>query len=473
MPVEVSTTVTELESSRVRVEAEVQPDAVEREVRRAAETLGRDLRIPGFRKGRVPAPVVLQRLGRAAVFEEAVRDALPEWYEDAVGDAGLSPVGRPKLDLNEMPERGSALSFSFEVGVVPAASLGDYRGLEVGRPAADVSGEEIDAELERLRESQASLENVGRAAQTGDFVVLDFVGSVDGAPFEGGDARGQLLELGSGRLVPGFEEQLVGAAAEDERQVRVTFPDDYRAEHLAGREATFAVQVREVKEKRLPDLDDDFAAEAGGFDSLDEVRADVEGRLRETREQAVEQEFRGAVVDAVVAASRLEIPHDLVHAKAHEMWLGTARRLQAQGIDPARYLEATGQTEEAVAAEAEPEAERALGRESVLAAVVEAEGIEASDEELLEALRDSAAARAEGHGHAPPGEDQLRASLERAREEGRDGDLRDDVRTRKAADLLVASATPIPADQAEARGKLWMPASEESSGAAEIWTPGS
>jgi trigger factor len=473
MPVEVSTTVTELDSSRVRVDAEVESEAVERELRRAAEALGRDLKIPGFRKGRVPAPVVLQRLGRAAVFEEAVRDALPEWYEDAVGDAGLSPVGRPKLDLNDMPERGSALSFSFEVGVVPSATLGEYRGLEVGRPTVEVSAEEVDAELERLRETQASLENVDRAAQTGDFVVLDFVGSVDGEPFEGGDARGQLLELGAGRLVPGFEEQLVGAAAEEAREVRVTFPEDYRAEHLAGREATFAVQVREVKEKRLPELDDDFAAEAGGFDSLEELRADVEVRLREARDQAVEQEYRGAVVDAVVAASKVEIPPELVHAKAHEMWHNTARRLQAQGIDPARYLEATGQTEEAVAGEAEPEAERALGRESVLAAVVEAEGIEVSDDELLEALRDSAAAHAQGHGHAPPDDDQLRASLERAREEGRDGDLRDDVRTRKAVDLLVAAATPIPVDQAEAREKLWTPASEEQAAPAEIWTPGS
>ncbi len=472
MAPEVSTSVTDLEGSRVRVDAEVEPDAVEREVRRAAEALGRELKIPGFRKGRVPAPVVLQRLGRAAVFEEVVREALPEWYEQAVGQARLSPVGRPELDLNAMPDKGAPLSFAFEVGVVPSATLGEYRGLEVGRPEPQVAEEDLDAEVGRLRESAASLENVDRPAESGDFVVLDFLGTVDGEPFDGGEARGQLLEIGAGRLVPGFEEQLVGAAAGEERAVHVTFPEDYRAEHLAGREAAFAVTVKEVKEKRLPELDDDFAAEAGGFDSMAELRQDVEARLLEVRERAIEQEFRGAVVDAVLAGSEVELPKEIVHAKAHEMWHNTARRLQAQGVDPARYLEATGQTEEALAAEAEPEAERALGRESVLAAVVESEGIEVSDEELLDALRESAVAHAEGHGHPSPDDEQLRASLGRAKAEGRDGELREDVRTRKAVDLLVDSATPIPVDQAEARERLWTPEKDEPAAAGKLWTPG-
>src|SRR3954449_1720515 len=382
MATQVKTNTTALEDSRVRVEVEVEPSAVDRALSEAAADLGRDMRIPGFRKGKVPPQVVLQRVGRDAVLDEAVRKALPDWYEEAIGEAGVAPVGEPNLDLQELPEKGAPLSFTIEVGVRPPAKLGEYKGLEVGRREPEVASEAIDEEVDRLRESSASLENVDRPAQKGDFVVLDFVGKVGGEPFEGGEARGYLLELGSGRLVEGFEEQLEGATAGEERQVTVTFPEDYRAENLAGNEATFDVAVKEVKEKRLPELDDDFATEAGGFDSLDELREDIATRLREQQERMVETEFREAVVDAAVAEAKIDVPHELVHAKAHEMWHQTARRLSAQGLDPARYLQMTGKdSEEDIVHEAEPEAERALKRESVLAAVVEAEGIEVSNEE--------------------------------------------------------------------------------------------
>src|SRR4051812_5906565 len=281
MPSEVKTKKTELDDSRVRVEVEVEPAAVDRALRTAAADLGRDLKIPGFRKGKVPPQVVLQRVGRDAVLDEAVRKALPDWYEEAIGDVGVVTVGEPNLDMSDLPEKGSPLAFTIEVGVRPPAKLGDYKGLEVGRREPDVSKEAVDEEVERLREASASLENVERPAKMGDFVVLDFVGKVDGEPFEGGEARGYLLELGSNRLVEGFEEQLVGANAGDEREVNVTFPEDYRAENLAGKDASFDVTVKEVKEKKLPELDDDFAMEAGGFDSLDELRSDIETRLRE------------------------------------------------------------------------------------------------------------------------------------------------------------------------------------------------
>src|SRR3954467_3210653 len=337
MATQVKTNTTELDDSRVRVEVEVEPSAVDRALSDAAADLGRDLRIPGFRKGKVPPQVVLQRVGREAVLDEAVRKALPNWYEEALGDAGVTPVGEPNLDLDELPEKGSPLAFTIEVGVRPKAKLGEYKGLEVGRREPEVSKETLDEEVERLRESSASLENVDRPAQKGDFVVLDFVGGVDGEPFEGGEARGYLLELGSDRLVEGFEEQLEGATAGEERQVTVTFPDDYRAEGLAGTEAVFDVSVKEVKEKRLPDLDGDFPAEAGGFDTLDELRADIEQRLREQEDRMIDTEFREAVVDAAVAEAEIDVPHELVHAKAHEMWHQTERRLRAQGLAPARY----------------------------------------------------------------------------------------------------------------------------------------
>lgn len=463
----VKTTTTELGDSRVRVEVEVGAEAVERAVDSAARALGGKLKIPGFRKGKAPPAVVVQRVGREAVLDEALRRGLPDWYEQAVGDAGIVTVGDPKLDLAGVPEKGSPLAFSIEVAVRPPARLGKYKGVEVGRRKPDVPDEEVEAELGRLRESVASLETVERAAAGGDFVVLDFAGTVDGEPFEGGEARGYLLELGSGRLIEGFEEQLIGAAAGEEREVEVTFPADYHAEHMAGKTAVFATTVKEVKAKRLPELDDDFAGEAGGFETLEELRADIRSRLRKLHERAIEREFREAAVDAAAAAAKIDLPEELVHAKAHEMWERTAHRLGAEGIDPAGYLKLTGKNEEEIVREAESDAELALARESVLAAIVEAEGIEVSDEEIMEALRAAA------QGEDGPGERALERSLERAKSEGRDQALRQDIAMRKAVELVVEHAKPIPLERAKAREKLWRPGKSARGERRRIWTPGS
>src|SRR5918996_5220019 len=470
MPTAVTTKTTELGESRVRVDVEVPSDALEREMQSAAAELGRDMRVPGFRSGKVPPQVVIQQVGREAVLDEAVRRGLPAWYEEALTDAGINTVGDPKVDLSDLPEKGSPLAFTIEVGIVPPARLGEYKGVEVGRREPKVDPDEVQTELERLREALASLETVERPAASGDFVVIDFTGTVDGEPFQGGEGRGQVVELGSGRLVPGFEEQLESAQAGDEREVTVTFPEDYTAEELAGEEAVFAVEVKEVKEKRLPSLDDDFAVEAGGYDSLDELRAEVQQRLGEADERAIEGEFREAAVDAVVADAKLDLPHELVHEKAHEMWHRTARRLAAQGVDPRRYLELSGKTEEELVKEAEPDAELALKREAVLSAVVKREGIEVSDEEVEESLRQAVEASAAGR---EPSEKQIKRALKRARSQGAEDALREDIAMRKAVDLLVESAKPIPAEQAAAREKLWTPEKERAGeGAGELWTPG-
>jgi trigger factor len=447
----VKTNITELPDSRVRVDVEVPTEALERELKSAAADLGREMRVPGFRSGRVPPEVVLRQVGREAVLDEAVRRGLPSWYEQALSDTGIQTVGDPQVDLADLPEKGAPLAFTIEIGVVPPARLGDYRGLEVGRREPKVDDQEIQAELERLRESHASLENVDRAAGEGDYVVMDYVGSLEGEPFEGGEGRGQVVELGSGRLIPGFEEQLVGASAGDERTVELTFPGDYPAEQLAGRDASFAVQVKEVKEKRLPELDDDFAVEAGGYDSLDELRDEIESRIAQAEERAIDGEFREAAVDAAVANAQVEVPHELVHSKSHEMWQRTARRLAAQGVNPEQYLTMMGKSEEELVVEAEAEAETALKREAVLAAIVEAEGIEVSDGEIEQALRAS----------APPdaSDKQLKRALKRARAQGAEEALREDIAMRKAVDLVVESAKPIEAERAAAREKLWTPES--------------
>ena len=465
MATALKTNTSDLEDNKVRIEVEVPPETVEEELNTAATQLGREMRIPGFRKGKVPAQMVIRQLGREAVLDEAVRAALPRWYERAVTDAKVAAVGDPKLDLADLPEKGAPLAFSIEVAVRPKAQLGDYKNLEVGRREPDAGEAEITEELERMREQAATLENVNRPAQDGDFVVIDFVGTVDGEPFEGGEARGYLLELGSNRLIPGFEEQLTGASAEDEREVKVTFPEEYQAEHLAGKDVSFAVEVKEVKEKRLPELDDDFAVEAGGYDSLDELRAELEQRIGDAQDREIEGEFREAAVDAAVAAAEVQVPHELVHAKAHEMWHRTSRRLAAQGVDPRQYLQMTGKTEEELVTEAEPDAEQALKREAVLTAIVEAEGIEVTDEEVGEAMREAA---------GPDASDkQLKRAMKRARAQGADEALREDIAMRKAVDLLVENAKPIPVEQAAAREKLWTPDKEKEEGAGQIWTPGS
>jgi len=467
MATAVKTKTTELGDSRVRVEVEVASDALEREMQTAASEIGRELRVPGFRSGKVPPQVVIRQVGREAVLDEAVRRGLPAWYEQAIVDAGITTVGDPDVDLSDLPEKGSPLAFTIEIGIVPPARIGEYKGLEVGRrePAADP--EAVAAELERMRDSLASLETVDREAAEGDYLVMDFVGTIGGEEFEGGSARGHVAELGSGRLIPGFEEQLMGARASEARTVEVSFPEEYQAEHLAGKDAVFSVEVKEVKQKRLPELDDDFAVEAGGYDSLDELRSEIESRIAEAEERAIEAEFREAAVDAVVAGATIEIPHELVHAKAHEMWQRTARRLAQQGLDPERYLQFAGKTVEELVVESEPDAELALKREAVLAAIVEAEGIEVGDEELDAALRAA----------APPdaSDKQLKRALKRARAQGADEALREDIAMRKAVDLVVEHAKPIPAEKAAAREKLWTPEKEgeRSGGSGELWTPGS
>ena len=459
---DLTTEVTDLPDSRVKIATTVPAGEVDRQLEHAARDDAREMRFPGFRKGKVPPKLVLQRLGREAVMEQALREGLPEWYERALLDSRVSPVGDPKLDMPEPPAEGEALEFTIEVGVRPKAKLGEYKGLEVGRAEPEVPAEAVDEEIERLRESLAGLETVERAAAEGDYLLIDYAGEVDGEAFEGGTSSDYLLELGSNQLIDGFNEALAGAAAGEERTVEVTFPDEYGAEELAGKDAVFAVQVKEVREKTLPDLDDDFAADNSDFDTLGELRADVEHRLGHAFEHRAEHAFRDAALEAAVAGAEVEFPEEIVDARATEVWERVERSLSSRGMDPATYLQIQGKTREEAIAESHDDAEAGLRRESVLAAIAEAEGIEVSEEELLEAL-------------APPAGEKGKPEklLKRLRAEGRDALLVEEIRMRKAADLVVDSAEPIEMDAAEARAKLWTPESDrEGSSAGGLWTPG-
>ncbi len=456
------TVVTEMPDSRVRVEVEVPAELVGRGLQRAARGLAREMRMPGFRKGKAPPSLVIQRLGFGTVLQDAIRESLPEWYEQGLLGSGISPVGDPSIEIVSAPEaEGEPLEFKFEIGVRPPAKLGDYKGLEVGKAEAEPTDEIVEREVERIREGFAKLEPVERAATAGDVLLVDFEGLRDGKAFEGGKANDYLLELGGGQLIEGFEEQMTGAEAGDERKVEVTFPEDYQAEELAGEDAVFTVEVKEVREKVLPELDDDFAAEASEFETLEELRADIAKRVSEAVDERAEQDFRVAAVDAAVDGATVEMPDDLVQARAEERWDRVERQLAARGMDPSAYLQMQGKTREELLEESKPDAERELKREAVLAAIAEAEAIEVSEEEMVEAL----AHTAEYERTTP---EKL---LERLRESGRDAMVREDIAVRKAIDLIAESAKPIPLEQAEAREKIWTPEKEEEEKPSELWTP--
>ena len=467
MPETLKTTITELGESRVRVQVQVPPNEVEARVERKARQLGREMRLPGFRRGKVPAPLVIQRVGREVVLEEAVRDTLGNWYSDAIETAGIVPVGDPQLDLADLPQQGAALEFSIEIGVLPTARLGEYKGLEVGRREAVVEEDAIEREIDGLRERLARLETVERPAASGDFVVLDYIGSIDGELFKGGEGRDQLVGLGSGNLIPGFEEGLEGAGAGETRTIELSFPEDYSSLELAGADASFEVTVKEVKHKQLPEVDDDFAVDMG-FDSVAELTEDIRTRLSEADGKRVDAEFREAALDAAVANAHVETPETLIQAKSREMWDRMLHSLSHRGISREAYLKITGREEDDLISELVPEAAQSLRREAVIAAVIAAERIVPSEEDLLEALTPTA----EREGIKP------QKLLDDLRESGRLDDVSEDLAARQAVELIATEAKPIPIDQAQAREKLWTPESEEHEGgaqsetaAARLWTP--
>jgi trigger factor len=468
------TTLTELGDSRVRLQVEVPPSELEAPLERKARQLGKELKLPGFRRGKVPAPLVIQRVGRDVVLEEAVRDTLATWYSKAIEEAGVVPVGDPKLDLPAMPAEGEPLEFSIEIGVLPKAELGDYKGLEVPRREAVVEDEQIDRELEAIRDRLARLETAERPAETGDFVVMDYVGTLAGEeqPFAGGEGRDQLIELGSGNLIPGFEEALLGAAAGETRSVDLTFPADYGNADLAGKDTTFAITVKEVKLKELPPLDDDLAIDTG-FEDLKELREDISTRILDAEETQVQAEFRQAALDAAVAQASVPVTPELVAGRAGEMLDRMLHSLSHRGISREAYFQITGRREDEILEEMRPEAEQALKREALITAVVAAEKIAPSDEDVLEALIPTA----EREGIEP---DKLYDELQSA---GRLDEVREDLAAREAIDLISAEAKPIAPEKAAAREKLWTPDKETDAGpgaeaaageeqAGKLWTPG-
>lgn len=464
-----TTEVTPLEENLVRLDVAVPGDEVRRQMERAVQQLGREVRVPGFRPGKAPAEVIVQRVGREAVVQEMLKSALGGWYSEAVSEAGVVPIDDPELDLADVPEEGD-LTFSAKVQVRPTATLGEYTGLEVGRAEPQVPEGALDEQLEALRARAASLSPVERPAEIGDFVVIDFDGAVGGRPLRNASARDYLVELGGGRLVGEFDSRLTGMSAGETVEFPVTYAGSDGRDELAGQTVDYVVTVKQVQKRELPELDDDLAIGVSEFDTLDELRADVQRRLDEAAEAEVDELFRRMAIDAAVANAAVEIPAVMVDRRIGTILQQTASQLP-EGVGFEQYLAATGRTLEEIVEELRPDAENAVRRELVVEAVADAEGIEVSDEEIEAQVR----ADAEATGRAP---DRLLHDLQH---HGGWEALRQDLRLKKAVDLLIESTTPIPMAQAEARERLWTPDDERKEQAAaagkpapagKLWTPG-
>jgi trigger factor len=419
---EIKTSVSKQDGNSVLLEVEVPGEEVKARVDRTVKRMARDVRIPGFRKGKVPRPVLYSNFGKEAILAQTLSDALPDWYQEAVDGAGIKPIDQPELDFDSLEDEDKPFSFKATVEVPPRPVLGKYTGLEVEKPVVSIDREEVEEQVDRLRLSLSKLEPQERdRAESGDFVLIDFTG------------KDHMLELGSGSFIPGFEEGIEGMKKGETKQISLTFPENYQPGHLAGKEVQFDVALKEIKEQVLPEADDDFAAEASEFETVKELRESIEGKLREAREENADHVFRQNLVEQAMEASEVEIPAPMIKTKVEEMKEELDRSLRSQGASIDVYIEQTGMDEAALDERLSAQAEVYVKQELVLDAIAESEGIEVTDDDIEQEIRDTA----EKMGYDPE------ALLEGARDSGHDKVVRRDLLRRGAIDRMAESAVPI------------------------------
>lgn len=405
------------------IDQETVKDGLDKTFKKVQKTLN----VPGFRKGRVPRKMFNQMYGEAALYEDTLNDLLPDAYSKAVEEAGIEPVAQPNIDI-ESVEKGQDWKLIAEVTLKPEVELGEYKGLEVTKQDREVTEEAVEKNLESRRENLAELTVKEDAAEEGDTVVIDFEGFNDGVAFEGGKGENHSLELGSNSFIPGFEEQLVGIKAGEEKEVTVTFPEEYQAEDLAGKEAVFNVKVHEVKSKELPELDDEFAKDADeDVETLDELKAKIRKNLEEGRENSAnDARDDEAIRKAVLNAKIEEIPHEMAHDEVHRQMDMFLNNLQQQGISAEMYYQMTNSSESDLHKQFEGEAEFNVRTNLVLEAIVEAENLEANEEDIEKEIKDLAAQ------YNMP-EEQVRSVLSVDM-------LTKDISLKKAIDLITSTA---------------------------------
>ena len=372
--------VEKLEKNMAKLTIEVSAEELEKAIEQAYQKNKGRIQIPGFRKGKVPRKMIEQMYGKAFFYEDAANALIPDAYEKAVEECEETIVSSPKIVPVQL-EAGQPFIFTAEVALKPDVTLGKYKGVEVTKTEVTVTDEEVEADLNRQRENNSRVVTVERPVEDGDIAVIDFEGFVDGNAFEGGKGENYSLGIGSHSFVDNFEEQLIGKNTGDEVDVNVTFPENYQAKELAGKPALFKVSIKEVKEKQLPDLDDEFASEVSDFDTLAEYREDIRKKLAEKKEQDAKNAKEDAAVAAVVADAQMEIPDAMVETQQRQMVDDFAQRLQMQGMNLEMYCQYTGQSPENMLESVKPEALKRIQSRLVLEAVAAAENIQASEED--------------------------------------------------------------------------------------------
>ncbi|MCJ8013823.1 trigger factor [Paenibacillus sp. KQZ6P-2] len=415
------------------LEVEVEADRVTDALDKAFNKVVKKASVPGFRKGKVPRPIFEARYGVEALYQDAIDILLPEVYTEAVNETDIFPVDRPEVEIDQFA-KGQAFKFKAKVTVKPEVTLGEYKGVEVTAQKVEVSEEEVNEELNRLQERHAELVVIEEgAAQDGDIAVIDFDGSVDGVPFEGGKAERYSLELGSGTFIPGFEEQVVGLATGDFKDVEVTFPETYHAEELAGKQAVFKVKVHEIKRKQLPELDDEFAKDVSEFETLAEYKEDLKKELLARKEQEAKGKKEAAVVDKVSENAEVEIPQAMIDSEIQNMMRDFDNRLRGQGMNLEMFLSFSGQTTADLQEQMKDDAEKRVRNNLVLEQIAKEANIEVTEEDINKELETMAEAYKRSA-------DEIRNILTA---NGSLASLRDEISLRKTVELLVENSKEV------------------------------
>lgn len=421
--------VEKLEKNMAKITVEVPAEQFEKALTAAFNKNKSRFNIPGFRKGKAPQAMVEKMYGVEVLYEDAINEALDATYGDAVTESGLEVVSRPEIDVVQV-EKGKELIYTVTVAVKPEVTLGEYKGIEVEKASAEVTDEDIEAELKKVQEQNSRLITVeDRAVEDGDQTVIDFEGSVDGTPFEGGKGEDYPLTIGSHSFIDTFEEQLIGKNIGEECEVHVTFPEEYHAKELAGKPAVFKVTVKEIKRKELPELNDEFAGEVSEFETLEEYKNDVKSKLSLKKQKDAATENENHVVDKVVENAQMDIPEPMIDSQVNNMVNDYARRMQSQGLSLEQYMQFTGMTIETLKEQMKPQAVKRIQTRLVLEAIVKAENITVSDEAVEKEIADMA--------------ESYKMEVAQIKEYmGENGieQMKEDLAVQEAVDFLVAEA---------------------------------
>ena len=379
--------VEKLEKNMAKLTIEVSAEDLDKAMEKAYQKQKSRISLPGFRKGKAPRKMIESMYGKGVFMEDAVNSLVPQEYTKALGECDLEIVSQPEINVTQM-EPGKALIFTADVAVKPEVTLGDYKGVEVPKSEIAVTDEEVDAEVKKEQDKNARTVAVeDRAAANGDITTIDFEGFVDGVAFEGGKGTDYALTLGSGTFIPGFEDQLVGANTGDHVEVKVTFPEEYQAKELAGKEAVFQCDVKKIETKEVPELDDEFAKDVSEFDTLAEYKEDVKKNLTEKKEKEARTAKENAAVDKAIENAQMDIPELMVQSQSRQMMDDFARRMQQQGLSMEQYFQFTGQSMDKMMDDMKPQALKRIQTRLVLEKVAEAENIQPSEEEITEEIQ--------------------------------------------------------------------------------------